>query len=480
LANTGSPVLAVDLDGTLLHTDTLVESVVTLLRQRPWMIGPALLALLRGRAGFKAWLAGRVDLEVGCLPFNGELLDWLRGERAQGRRLVLVTAADRRIADAVAAHTGLFDEVLASEGGVNLKGRAKAAALVERYGPGNFDYAGNAPADLPVWRVAREAIVVGGAALEQDARQVATVGRRFARPPLQAATVLRALRLHQWVKNLLVFVPILAAHRFTDGATLAAVALAFVVFGLTASAVYLINDLVDLPADRGHPRKCRRPFACGDLPLAWGMLLPPLLLVAAAALGAAWLPPAFLAVLAGYFVLTTAYSFLLKRLPIVDVMTLAGLYTIRVIAGGAAVALPPSFWLLACSMFIFLSLALVKRDTELRSLLARGELAARGRGWHVDDLPLIGGLGAASGIAAVLVLALYIDSQAAQNLYLTPEALWFICPLLLYWVSRLWFKTHRGEMHEDPVVFAMQDRTSLVLGALTAAIVAVATLGVGA
>lgn len=453
---------------------------MALLRERPWAVGPAFLALLRGRARFKAWMADRVHLDVAGLPLNVELADWLRTERAGGRRLVLVTAADRRIADAVAAHTGLFDEVMASDGNHNLKASAKAAALVERYGQGGFDYVGNASADLPVWRVAREAVVVGGTPLAQAARRVAQVGKVFSGSPGRPAAVLRALRLHQWVKNLLVLLPVLAAHRFTDGQSLTAAALAFVAFGLVASSVYLINDLVDLPADRSHPRKCSRPFACGDLPLVWGLLLTPLLLTAAVTVALLWLPLSFLAVLAGYFALTSAYSFALKRMPIVDVMTLAGLYTMRVIAGAAAAAIPPSFWLLASSMFIFLSLALVKRYTELRSLLERGELKAEGRGWHVDDLPLIGGLGAASGIAAVLVLALYIDSQAAQNLYATPEALWFICPLLLYWVSRLWFKTHRGEMHEDPVVFAIQDRTSLVVGALTAAIVAVATLGIGA
>ncbi|HSO80316.1 MAG TPA: UbiA family prenyltransferase, partial [Chromatiaceae bacterium] len=236
---------------------------------------------------------------------------------------------------------------------------------------------------------------------------------------------------------------------------------------------------LDLSADRRHPSKCRRPFAAGTLPLAWGLLLAPLLLLGAATISLLWLPAPFGAILVGYFLLTSAYSWDFKRRPILDVMTLAMLYTLRVIAGGAAVALWPSFWLLALSLFLFFSLALIKRYAELDSLKGRGELTSGGRGWHVDDLPLIGGLGAAAGLGAVLVLALYIDSEPARRLYQLPEALWLITPLLLYWVSYLWFRTHRGEMNEDPVVFALRDRVSLGIGALAVAVLLVATQGFG-
>jgi 4-hydroxybenzoate polyprenyltransferase len=275
----------------------------------------------------------------------------------------------------------------------------------------------------------------------------------------------------------LIFLPLLAAHQVTDTAALAVAFIAFFAFGLSASAVYVLNDLLDLPADRRHPHKRRRPFASGSLPLSTGLLAAPALLLGAAALSL-MLPPAFAAVLVGYFVITSAYSFGLKRLPVVDVMCLAGLYTIRVVAGAAAVATMPSFWLLAFSMFIFLSLALVKRYTELDGLRKRGELTANGRGWHVDDLTLVQSLGTSSGLLCVLVLALYIDSVPAQRLYATPEILWLICPLLLYWVSRLWLKAHRGEVHDDPVVFALRDRVSLLIGALCAFIVGLAAIGV--
>ena len=468
--------LIVDLDGTLIRSDTLWETLFVLIRERPLRLFSALPTLRQGRAAFKAHLLAQAYPKVATLPLNGKLIDWLHSEKAAGRSLVLATASDQQLAHAVADRVGLFDAVLASDGQRNLKGPAKAAALVERYGRGGFDYVGDSRADLPVWAAARQAIVVGGAGLAQAAAQVAEVGRHFPPPP-RAAALLKALRPHQWVKNLLLFLPLVAAHQLSDGPRLLAVALAFGVFSLTASAVYLLNDLLDLPADRAHPRKRHRPFAAGTLPLAWGALLSPLLLLTAIGLSLWFLPPLFTLILVGYTLLTTAYSFGLKRKPVVDVLLLAALYTVRVIAGAAAVAIVPSFWLLAFSLFIFLSLALAKRYTELDGLRQRGELTAAGRGWHVDDLPLVQSLGTGAGLAAVLVLALYIDSAPARQLYATPQVLWLVCPLLLYWISRLWFKTHRGEMHDDPVVFALRDRVSLATGALTAASVLLASLG---
>lgn len=470
------PPLIVDLDGTLTPTDTLGESLFLLARERPWTMLRALVTLRAGRAAFKARVAELAPPDPTALPLNAALVDWLRAQAASGRTLVLATASDQRLAHAVADRVGLFATVLASDGQRNLKGPAKAAALVERYGQGGFDYVGDSRADLPVWAAARQAIVVGGAGLAKAAAQVTAVGCHFPPPP-RAAALLTALRPHQWVKNLLLFLPLVAAHHLSDGPRLLAVVLAFGLFSLTASAVYLLNDLLDLPADRAHPRKRQRPFAAGTLPLAWGALLSPLLILTALGLSLLFLPPLFTLILVGYTLLTTAYSFGLKRKPVVDVLLLAALYTVRVIAGAAAVAIVPSFWLLAFSLFIFLSLALAKRYTELDSLRQRGELTAAGRGWHVDDLPLVQSLGTGAGLAAVLVLALYIDSAPARQLYATPQVLWLVCPLLLYWISRLWFKTHRGEMHDDPVVFALRDRVSLATGVLTAASVLLASLG---
>lgn len=471
-----APPLVVDLDGTLIYTDTLWESLFGLARERPRRLLPAILKLRRGRAAFKAHIVDLTAVDSSALPLNNDLIAWLRQEKAAGRRLVLATASDHGIARCVAEQLDLFDEVLASDGKTNLKGPNKAATLVGRFGRGGFDYVGDSRADLPVWAAARHAVVVGGEDLAKAAAQVAEVRQRFAPPPKTTA-LLRAIRPHQWVKNLLLFVPLVAAHQFGDSQSLLAATLAFLVFSLTASSVYIFNDLLDLPADRAHPRKCQRPFASGALPLVWGVILSPSLLLAALGLSLLFLPWLFTLVLAGYYLLTSAYSFGLKRTPVVDVILLAALYTLRVIAGAAAVAIVPSFWLLAFSMFVFFSLALSKRYTELDGLRQRGELTAAGRGWHVDDLPLVQTLGTGAGLACVLVLALYIDSEPAKQLYATAQALWLVCPLLLYWISRLWFKTHRGEMHDDPVVFALRDRVSLGTGATTAVIVLLAVLG---
>jgi 4-hydroxybenzoate polyprenyltransferase len=389
--------------------------------------------------------------------------------------IVLCTATDTSVAERVAAHVGLFDEVIASDGRINAKGEAKAALLVARFGERGFDYVGNESVDLAVWKRARRAIVVSpDAGLAECARSVSEVERVFDQPQRGLiATWARALRMHQWVKNVLLFVPLLAAHRFADLPAWGAAALAFLAFSLCASAVYLLNDLLDLPADRHHPRKRHRPLAAGTLPLLQGLIAIPLLLLLAAAL-AMLLPAAFGISLACYFAITLAYSLYLKRIAVADTMTLAALYTLRIIAGAFALGPMLSFWLLAFSMFLFLSLAMIKRHAELTVMRSEGRGAAAGRGYVVDDLAMIATLGGASGYLSVLVLALYINSEASQKLYAQPVLLWLLCPLLLYWISRAWMITHRGAMHDDPIVFAFRDRTSLLIGALGLAVVLVA------
>jgi 4-hydroxybenzoate polyprenyltransferase len=271
---------------------------------------------------------------------------------------------------------------------------------------------------------------------------------------------LRALRLHQWAKNLLVFVPLVAAHRLGDGSLFVDAVLAFLAFGLCASSAYVLNDLVDIKADRRHPRKRLRPFASGVLPPGAGVVLVPALLAASIAIALA-LPGRFLLVLAGYYALTLAYSFALKRIVLVDAVALAALYAARILAGAQAVQLPLSNWLLLFAVFLFFSLALVKRYAELDALRKEGRLDAAGRDYQVADLPILHSLGTASAAACVLVLALYLNSPAVLALYREPNALWLLCVLLLYWLSRVWLKGHRGEMHDDPVVFALKDRVSL-------------------
>lgn len=469
--------LVVDLDGTLLHTDTLHESALQLLRDRPAdaLRLPGWLA--QGKAVMKRRIAARTQLNVETLPYNQAFVDWLKEQKAAGRQLVLCTATDRAVAEPIAQHLGLFDEVIASDGEVNLAGANKAEALSMRFGECGFDYAGNSSADLAVWARAREAVVVNApASLLAQARSRFKVTQVFEAPAQGFTTWRRALRLHQWLKNLLLFMPLLAAHQLGDLHAWGVLGLAFVAFSLCASSVYLANDLLDLESDRLHPRKRARPFASGALPAWMGVALAPVLLGASLAL-AALVGPAFLSWLVVYFILTCLYSWLLKRLILVDCLTLAMLYTVRVLAGGAAVGLELSFWLLAFSVFLFLSLAFVKRFAELDLQRTTGRAKLHGRGYHTDDASLIQTMGITAGQASVLVLALYLNSDAVTRLYTHPQLIWGAVPVMLFWVHWMWMQAHRGKMHDDPLVFAVKDRASLAAGVGVAMFLAAGALG---
>ncbi len=353
-------------------------------------------------------------------------------------------------------------------------GSNEADPLIDRFGDYGFDYCGNESGDIAIWKHARGAIVVRGSSrLEREAARNSSVTKIFPRDSNSLKALVRALRPHQWTKNVLVLVPLLAAHRVNQPDAVAAGLLALVAFCLCASSVYVINDLLDLEADRAHPRKSRRPFAAGELSLLTGGILAPVLLVATILVAAA-LPPKFWLVLASYYALTCAYSFALKGRVLIDALALAVLYTLRIIAGAAAVSVALSFWLLLFSMFLFLSLAFVKRFAELDGLRRRGRLHAAGRGYHIEDLPLLQSLGTGAGYMSVLVLALYVNSPDISALYRQPKAIWMLCVLMLYWVSRVWMKAQRGQMHDDPVVFALKDRASIAIGILAAISVALA------
>lgn len=473
--STGPGVLVVDLDGTLIRSDMLDETFWAGVA-RDWRVLPrALAAAAGGRAALKARLAAMARPDPASLPYRPEVLALIDGWRAAGGRVVLATAADAGAAEAVAAHLGLFDAVHASDGAVNLKGPAKADLLDRTYGAGGYTYAGDSAADLAVWSRAGAAVTVGaGAGLRARAEALRPGARHLApaAPPWGAA--LRALRPHQWLKNVLVFLPILAAHRF-DAATLGLGLAAFVAFCLVASSVYLLNDLLDLAADRAHPRKRMRPLASGALPLRIGAGLVPLLLLAGLAVALA-LGPLFLASLAAYYALTVAYSLSLKRKALVDVAVLGMLYALRVVAGGAAAGIELSVWLVAFSVFLFFALATVKRQAELIDLAQRGGERASGRGYGVADLPVVTQMATASGFVAVLVLMLYVNDAEVAQRYGTPELLWGVALVTLYWVARMVLLASRGQMHDDPVVFAARDRVSLVCGAVVAALVAGAIL----
>ncbi len=465
-----SPPLCVDLDGTLIHSDLLFESFLLLIKQNPLLLFLVPLWLLGGKARLKAEIARRVQINGAALPYSEAFVHWLRDQKNQGREIWLCTASDQRMAQAVAQHVGLFDGVLASDGQTNLSGRNKAQELVQRFGDKGFDYCGNHRIDLKVWQHARSAIVVNAkAGLEASARACTQVAAVFEPPKSGLRVALKALRVHQWAKNALIFVPLAAAHRLGDLPTLIAGLVAFASFSLCASSVYLLNDMLDLEADRQHPRKCKRPFAAGTLSLLFGLIAAPALLLISLAL-ALTLPLKFLAVLGAYYLVTLAYSFGLKRLVMIDVLTLAGLYTVRLVAGAAATGIPLSFWLLLFAIFIFLSLAIVKRYAELLSMRKQGQLTASGRGYQVEDLALLQSLGGSSGYISILVLALYVNSPDIAVLYSHPKMVWLLCPVMLYWVSRVWMQTHRGDMHDDPLVFALKDRISLLTG-LAAAVV---------
>jgi len=380
--------LCVDLDGTLIKTDMLWESFVRLLRRNPLWLVVIPFWWIRGRAVLKQQIAARVQVDVAALPYNGLFLEFLREAKRQGRRLVLATASDREMAERVARHVGLFDEVLASDGRKNLRGDTKLETLIARFGQGGFDYAGNSAVDLAVWRGTREAIVVNaGPNLARQAARIAKVGKHFPAKASLFSALLKALRPHQWVKNLIVFVPIITSHQMSFWPILAGAA-AFTALCLCASGGYVVNDLMDLDADRHHPVNRGRPFASGNLPLSLGLLLVPLLLAASAFV--AWqMTKPFVALMGLYFVVTTVYSSHLKRVPLLDAFVLAGLYTLRLIAGHVVTGIAYSAWLLVFSMFIFLSLALMKRFRELRALRQQNEMDAKGRGYTVDDLELV-------------------------------------------------------------------------------------------
>jgi 4-hydroxybenzoate polyprenyltransferase len=456
--------LCVDLDGTLIASDTLVESAIRTAARGPVHMVGLCRSLGKGRAQLKSYAADYGIPDVTVLPYREDVLAALRHAKGEGRRLVLVTAADHRIADAVAAHLDLFDDVLATRDGNNLKGDAKAAALVERFGEGGFDYVGDSRSDLPVWAKAKEAWVVedgiAGSAVYASLKK--EPARRFpvTKPGLRAW--ISGARLYQWVKNVLVFVPIVASGAMFSPEAIFLGIIAFVCFGLFASGTYMLNDLTDLDSDRHHPRKRRRAFASGRIAPVKGAVVGPGLMALALVL-AAVTEPLLAAVLLIYGVLTISYTFYLKTRPLVDVYALAALYCVRIVGGAAATGIVPSIWLLSFSSFLFLALALLKRFNELSQVGAKSGRRGYQEGEHI----LLMALGVASTFSSVIVFALYAESQAAGLLYSQRELLWGIVPLLLFWQSRLWLSAWRGYVDDDPIIYAAKDWVSWIAIALS-------------
>jgi 4-hydroxybenzoate polyprenyltransferase len=481
--------LYVDLDGTLVKSDTLVDSVLIIARQHPRALLHLPGWIAQGKAALKQHVTSTVALDVAHLPYNRPLLEYLRQQHGAGRAIYLATAADRRLADRVAEYLGFFTGVLASDGETNLAGANKLAALRQQFGS-RFSYIGNAAPDAEVLAACIGPMTANpNAGLRRRMRRSGTVATTtFEDRSAPFKSWLRAIRLHQWAKNTLIFVPLLLAHQWKPS-VVAAAGTAFLSFGLCASATYIINDLLDLEADRKHPRKQRRPFAAGDLSAISGMfavialfalaavlaaLLPQVLAAVSEAMHrpiALDLPYSFLGWLAVYTATTLTYSLYLKRKLLLDVFVLSGLYTVRILAGSAATGIGLSTWLGGFSVFFFLSLAFVKRFSELEGLKERGQVMTSGRGYMVGDLEQLRALGTGAAYASVVVMTLYISNSETNALYRHSARLWIAVPVLLLWLSQVWMLASRGEMHDDPVVFAITDKRSLLLGALMAVVI---------
>jgi len=460
--------LCVDLDRTLVKTDILLEALLALLRNNMWYIFILPYWILKGKAYLKSMIANRVTIDVETIPYNQEVVKFIRDEKNNGRDVVLVTATNILYAEQISKYLDLFSSVLASNEVVNLKSVNKRDRLESLYGKHGYDYIGDSLSDIVVWRSANRALLVTNSGPKRKRwfekkgiqfDQVFTCNKNSYYDKIKSW--LKAIRIHQWAKNILIFVPLLLSHRTGDPSLLHSSLLAFFSFSIAASANYLINDIVDLELDRSHPTKRMRVLASGEIFLGDAIVAIPLLLVSSIAI-LQFLPIEFALLLAAYLSITILYSFFLKKIVIVDLVILAGLYTMRIVAGAFAIEAELTFWLLAFSMFLFFSLALSKRYAELELVKER----VSGRGYRLDDLPILRSLGSSSGLLAVLVFALYINSQQITILYNRPGILWFVLPVLLFWISRIWLLAHRGEIHEDPVLFAVHDRASLISAAV--------------
>ena len=451
--------LVVDLDGTIIMSDSLVESVVIFIKKSIFNLLLIPLWLSKGKATFKCKIANHVTLQVNNLPYNQRLLDYLNAEKTRGRRIILATATHESIAVAISKKLGLFESVIATNSVVNMKGKNKLEAIKNLVGK-NFVYAGNSSDDIPIWMSAKAAILVTTSnKINKLVKEIIPVEQEFNQNKTDIYIWLKAIRIHQWLKNLLLFVPMLAAFIFFDLNNLSLIILAFFALSFVASATYICNDLLDLENDRNHYIKKLRPFASGQLSISTGFIVA-LILVTVGIYFAYIISNAFLIIVLSYLILANLYSYSLKKIPLIDIISLSILYILRIIAGSVALEINTSSWLLVFSFFIFFSLALVKRCTELISLKMHGGEFINGRGYKVSDIRILCPLGVSAGLIAILVLTLFINDQTTQNGYKTPNLLWINVIILTYWISRIWFKTLRGEMHSDPVIFTIADKTS--------------------
>lgn len=469
--------LYVDLDGTLVSTDTLWESA--LLHWKKSIVAPLfwIIWLSRGKSHLKQCLAEIVLPDASVLPYNTDVLNLIQTHKQNGGTVILATAANEKIAHAVAQHCGVFDKVLASSQTHNLSRHNKANELIGDSG-GLFDYIGNSKDDFPIWEKTGRVLLVGTAAMKNSLPKNTSLHLHIEKKENKIRSLIKALRVYQWVKNLLLFLPLILAHKFADTGLLVTGIMAFICYSLCASSVYILNDLLDIESDRHHIRKRKRPFASGELPIPLGIILIPLLLGTSFFLATSFLPLGFTLALLCYLTVTMLYSFGLKKIPVLDVIILAGLYTFRVLSGGIAMSIAISPWLLMLSIFLFLSLAFVKRYAELVVLESSEKQKAKGRGYHIGDKSILGMIGVSSGMLSVLVFVQYLRSSEVVQLYYNTHLLWLVPPLFLYWIAHVWFIANRGEMHDDPILFASKDIVSYFVFGLIAVIMFLSMLDI--
>jgi 4-hydroxybenzoate polyprenyltransferase/phosphoserine phosphatase len=462
-----SRVLCVDLDGTLLATDLLWESVLLLVKGKPHLLVLLPVWLFRGKAYFKRQIARRVRIDAANLPYREDVLAFLRQEKAVGRKIILASGTDRELLAPIAQHLNIFDDYIGSDGTINLTGTRKQKVLESRFGRFQFDYVGNAAADLPSWRSSNAAWLVGPSRRTlAKAKRVSDIRHIFSIDTNRPLAILRALRYHQWTKNLLLFAPLVLSHQIFNLQLFLQTLCAFIAFSFCASSIYIFNDFLDITVDRRHPRKKLRPFASGELSIPFGGMLSLMMLTSSILIAVFTLPLLFLTGLGLYFTITMAYSFWLKRVVVADVIFLSMLYTLRILIGGAAASIVISPWLLAFSLFLFSSLAFVKRYSEMNILRRTAQEVIPGRGYIGQDKEWMRGMGSSSGYLSVLVLALYINSNEVTVLYRHPQILWCACIPMLYWVNRIWFLAGRGKVDDDPINFTVKDPVSYGVGLL--------------
>lgn len=470
-------IIFVDLDGSLILSDSLWESILVFLKTNPLKSIFFPYWLLSGKASFKEKISEFVNLDVNSLPYRPSVLALIDRSKMRGQRVVLATAANEKIAHAVCSHLGVFDDVLSSSPASNLKGRKKLEAILKYTKGKSFDYIGDSRADIPIWEKSEKAFAIA------PSREIALIFYQNEnwtiieeRQKSNLLPALKALRIHQWAKNALLFVPLLLAHQAGNLSIVFSVFLAFITFSLCASATYIWNDLFDLADDRKHQTKKNRPLASGQLSIPYGFGLSLVMLFFSFLIAVMFMSTNFLTMLFGYVAITVSYTFYFKKKLMADVLLLAGLYTYRIIIGGVSVNIEVSPWLLVFSIFFFLSLAFLKRYTELATAIdAHSSDKPGNRGYWPADLEMVRSFGTSSGYVSVLVFALYLNSSGVFLLYSTPEFLWLICPCLIYWLSRIWFLAHRGQINEDPVLFSIRDRISQGLAVVVACLLLLAT-----